>query len=63
MLGVGTGIVATLGILHVPASVFFQIAAVTAAGGAIGTVISRKMAITGTYMCLCLWFRGGWYRL
>jgi NAD(P) transhydrogenase len=46
ILGVGTGIVATLGVLHVPAPVFMQIAAVTAAGGAIGTVISRKMAIT-----------------
>jgi len=30
----------------VPVSVFLQIGAVTAAGGAIGTIISRKMAIT-----------------
>lgn len=47
MLGVGTGIVATLGVLHVPASVYVQIFGVTAAGAAIGTLISKKMAITG----------------
>jgi NAD(P) transhydrogenase len=46
ILGVGTGIVATLGILHVPAAVFGQIALVTTSGAAIGAYISRKMAIT-----------------
>lgn len=47
MLGVGTGIVATLGILHVPAAVFGQIALVGGAGAALGAYISKKVAITG----------------
>jgi len=46
ILGVGTGIVATLGILHVPAAVFAQIALVSTAGAGIGAYIARKMAIT-----------------
>lgn len=46
ILGVGTGVVATLGILHVPAAVFGQIAVVMGAGAALGAYISRKVAIT-----------------
>lgn len=46
ILGVGTGIVATLGILHVPALVYGQIAIVTTAGAAIGAYIAKRMAIT-----------------
>lgn len=46
MLGVGTGIVATLGVLHVPAAVYGQIALVGTAGAALGAYISKRMAIT-----------------
>jgi len=46
MVGVATGIAATLGAVTVIPSVYAQMAAVTALGGALGTVIAKKVAIT-----------------
>lgn len=46
VVGVSTGVAATLGALHASLPVYSQIAMVTALGGAIGTYIARKVAIT-----------------
>jgi NAD(P) transhydrogenase len=46
MMGVSIGLAATLGALTATPAVYGQIALTAAAGGAIGTYIARKVAIT-----------------
>lgn len=46
VIGVTAGVVSTIGTLHVPPSVYGQLALVGAAGAAIGFQIARRMAVT-----------------
>lgn len=46
MIGVASGIAATLGIMDVPLELAVQIAACTAGGGSVGLYIAKKLEIT-----------------
>ena len=52
MLGVSTGIIATLGALSIPTTVLAQIACVTAIGGGLGYYIANKVGPTELPQCV-----------
>ena len=47
MIGVSTGLAATLGQLNIPSDLAIQMGSVMGLGGLIGAIIARKIPITG----------------